>query len=115
MAGPGVNKISYTILGNICFVSLLVDPQQKLVSEMRKAVLLNQHADGFIWTLLKLMYEADCCIGKKMTLLSKFFSVDELLVVKETIKTLVTVNMQGEHVTNTDRVCPQSFELEIVG
>lgn len=76
-------------------------------------VLLNQPADGYIWTILKLMYEADCCMGKKAPLLSKYFSPEELLAAIETIKTLVTVNLQDEH--STDTASAQSFELEIVG
>lgn len=61
------------------------------------------------------MYEADCCMGKKSPLLSRCFSPEEFLAAKETIKTLVTVNMQDEHATSTDTANAQSFELEIVG
>ncbi|KAL9976473.1 hypothetical protein ACROYT_G013780 [Oculina patagonica] len=91
------------------------EPQRKLLDEIRKVVLLSQPADGYIWTLLKLMYEADCCMGKKSPLLSRCFSPEEFLAAKETIKTLVTVNMQDEHATSTDTANAQSFELEIVG
>lgn len=95
--------------------SLLLDPKQKLVSEIRQTVLLNQPAVGFIWTLLKLVYEADCCAGKKMPLLSMYFEVDELQMAKENMKMLVTVNVQSEQVANEDVDCSQSFELEVVG
>ena len=95
--------------------SVLLDPKQKLVSEIRQTVLLNQPAVGFIWTLLKLVYEADCCAGKKMPLLSMYFEVDELQMAKENMKMLVTVNVQSEQVANEDVDCSQSFELEVVG
>ena len=95
--------------------SLLLDPKQKLVSEIRQTVLLNQPSVGFIWTLLKLVYEADCYAGKKMPLLSMYFEVDELQMAKENMKMLVTVNVQSEQVANEDVDCSQSFELEVVG
>lgn len=91
------------------------NPKQKLVSEIRQTVLLNQPAVGFIWTLLKLVYEADCCAGKKMPLLSMYFEVDELQMAKENMKMLVTVNVLSEQVANEDVDCSQSFELEVVG
>lgn len=91
------------------------NPKQKLVSDIRQTVLLNQPVDGFIWTLLKLIYEADCCTGKKMPLLGMYFAVDELQMIKENTKILVTVNMQSEQVANEDGDCSQSFELEVIG
>ena len=89
------------------------DPQRKLINEVRQVVLLNQHADGYIWTLLKLVYEADCYMAKKAPVLSRYFSPEELPAAIQTVKTLVTVNMQDE--CNTDTASAQSFELEIVG
>lgn len=86
------------------------DPQRKLVDEIRQVVLLNQPADGYIWTILKLMFEADCCMGKKVPVLSRYFSPEELPAAIQTIKSLVTVNLQDEHSTAS----AQSFELEIV-
>lgn len=85
------------------------------MSEIRQTVLLNQPAVGFIWALLKLVYEADCRAGKKMPLLSMYFEVDELRMAKENMKMLVTVNVQSEQVANEDVDCSQSFELEVVG
>jgi len=76
-------------------------------------VLLNQPADGYIWTILKLIYEADYCIGKKAPVLSRYFSPEELPAAIETIKTMVTVNKPDEYSTDTTSV--QSFELVIVG
>ena len=76
-------------------------------------VLLNQPADGYIWTILKLMYEADCCMGKKAPALSRYFSSEELLAAIQTIKNMVAVNLQDE--CSTDTTSAQSFELEIVG
>ena len=57
------------------------------------------------------MYEADCCMGKKAPLLSRYFTPEEFQAARETIKTLVTVNnIQDERDTSA-----QSFELDIVG
>ena len=75
-------------------------------------VLLNQPADGYIWTILKLMYEADC-MGKKAPLLSRYFSSEELLAAIQTIKNMIAVNLQDE--CSMDTASAQSFELEIVG
>ena len=57
------------------------------------------------------MYEADCCMGKKSPVLSRYFSPEELPAAVQTMKSLVTVNLQDEHSTAS----AQSFELEIVG
>ena len=111
----GVKKKGVTWIFVFFSFSLLLDPKQKLVSEIRQTVLLNQPAVGFIWTLLKLVYEADCCAGKKMPLLSMYFEVDELQMAKENMKMLVTVNVLSEQVANEDVDCSQSFELEVVG
>lgn len=59
------------------------------------------------------MYEADCCMGKKTPVLSRYFADEEFLGAKETIKTLVTVSMQDA--ASTDAASAQSFELEIIG
>ena len=88
------------------------DPQRKLINEIRQVVLLNQHADGYIWTILKLVFEADCCMAKKAPVLSRYFSPEELPAAIQSIKTLVSVNIQDE--CSTDTASAQSFELEIV-
>lgn len=91
------------------------DPERKLVDEIQKVVLLNQPADSFIWTLLKLMYEADCCSGKKAPLLGRYFSAEDFANAKETIKALVTVPVEDRTVTTPNAETSQSFELQIVG
>jgi len=52
-------------------------------------------------------------MGKKAPVLSRYFSPEELPAAIETIKTLVTVNIQDE--CSSDAASAQSFELEIVG
>ena len=61
------------------------------------------------------MYEADCCFGKKAPLLSRYFSAEEFVGAKETIKSLVTVSVEDRPVASSDTESTQSFELQIVG
>jgi len=49
-------------------------------------------------------------MGKKCPVLSRYFSPEELPTAIQTIKSMVTVNLQDEHSTAS----AQSFELEIV-
>ena len=91
------------------------DPQRKLADEIRKVVLENYPAESFIWTLLKLVYEADCCFGKKAPLLSRYFSAQEFLEAKEKVKTLVSVNVEDGPIMSPDSESTESFELQIVG
>lgn len=109
----GLIVFKFFLVKFVCNFIYNPDPQRNLVDEIRKVVLLNQPADSFIWTLLKLLYEADCCMGKKTPVLSRYFADEEFLGAKETIKTLVTVSMQDA--ASTDAASAQSFELEIIG
>ena len=52
-------------------------------------------------------------MAKKAPVLSRYFSLEELLAAIETIKALVTVNILDER--SSDTASAQSFELEIVG
>lgn len=90
------------------------DPEKKLIDEIREAVLKNQPADSFTWTLLKLVYEADCCSSKKARVLSRYFSADEFQGAQKAIKALVTVPVEDSLIASPDAESLESFELKVV-
>jgi len=81
---------------------------------MREVVLKNQPADSFTWTLLKLVYEADCCSSKKARVLSRYFSAGEFPGAQEAIKALVTVPVEDSLIASPDAESLESFELKVV-
>ena len=81
------------------------------MDEIRKVVLLEEQADGFIWTLLKLIYEVDCCFGQKGKLLQRYFLPAEFDTAREKIGTLITVDVEVRQDTEQNI---DSFELQVV-
>ncbi|CAH3139200.1 unnamed protein product [Porites lobata] len=96
------------------YPTLNSDPEKKLIDEIREVVLKNQPADFFTWTLLKLVYEADCCSSKKARVLSRYFSADEFQGAQEAIKALVTVPVEDSLIASPDAESLESFELKVV-
>ncbi|XP_031574252.1 uncharacterized protein LOC116308040 [Actinia tenebrosa] len=71
------------------------EPEAKLVKELRSIALQGQVADGYMWTLIKLLSDADTSLFGKRDLLSQHFSNEEFPRAKSCFTSLTFIESES--------------------
>ncbi|XP_032234021.2 uncharacterized protein LOC116616176 [Nematostella vectensis] len=77
-----------------------LEPKSELTEEIRKIALSAHPADGYMWTLLKLMKDVDACAFRKGTFFPKYFSENEIGEANASIAKLTSVQVLSEAGSN---------------
>ncbi|KAK3710157.1 hypothetical protein QZH41_010556 [Actinostola sp. cb2023] len=91
------------------FPTLNAEPETQLVQEIRRIALLGHIADGYMWTLIKLLCDIDNNTFTKGSLLSRHFSAEESPKAKSHFTTLFCI---GESCVDARKLNVEFHELQ---